>query len=825
MAGRVVGDRQVLVAALARGQRHLLDRVAARPRRSCGSAGRRGCPSSSISAAARAAVSARRLELAAVLAQLRLDVGSPSSSYTSRSLANVLVLDARRVVEHAVLGDVQPLRAPPARAAPRCARPEPVKCCSRLPQLRGLADPQVDPHARVRARPRPGRARRADTLSISSSPARLFASAVGRGRDRDQVDVLHAVGHAGAPSPPAARCPRARAALRQAARPAPRRARSACGSSSRGGPARPGGVRARSSAAQHARLELRPQPAHVAHALGYAPPRAAPAASRCRARACSSRARLAPIPGSRVIATSPGGNFARSFSAAGIVPVSHQREDLLLQRLADPGQLRRAPLARQRADRHRRFADRPARPCGRRARGARSRRRARTGRPVPPGRRRSRRSEVHCSGTRHADSPSAAAPTRTPTWRPHAPTHVHARMPGEPWLILPTYNEAENIERDRDAAGEVLAERRARGAFACSSSTTARPTAPARSPIGWPPSTTGCEVLHRTEKNGIGPAYLAGFRHALDHGAGYVMEMDSDFSHDPADLARLLAGRRAGADLALGSRYVPGGGVSDWGLLRRFISEGGSTYARIVLGLQRARPDRRLQVLPPRGARSDPLRQRPLAGLRLPGRAHLPRRAGRLSRGRGADRLPRPRARSEQDVLADRRRGDVARAAAALQAERGRPAPMSSGGWMPRPTPSRTACATRARPYARGSATRARSLAPLVRRLGARGLRAARRACWLVAELTTGYVQMLTLRPPFAVGDARDVLNVLGAATCSCSRCTRWPAWPASSPAARCRCRRPHHRGVSRWVHEHGGRIAIAFVVCATTFSLSSQAY
>ena len=91
---------------------------------------------------------------------------------------------------------------------------------------------------------------------------------------------------------------------------------------------------------------------------------------------------------------------------------------------------------------------------------------------------------------------------------------------------------------------------------------------------------------HRSEKNGIGPAYLAGFRHALDHGAGYVMEMDSDFSHDPADLARLLAVVRSGADLALGSRYVPGGGVRDWGLLRRVISEGGSTYARLVLGLK-----------------------------------------------------------------------------------------------------------------------------------------------------------------------------------------------------------------------------------------------
>jgi dolichol-phosphate mannosyltransferase len=157
-------------------------------------------------------------------------------------------------------------------------------------------------------------------------------------------------------------------------------------------------------------------------------------------------------------------------------------------------------------------------------------------------------------------------------------------MSGEPWLILPTYNEAENIEAIVAAAGEVL------GA-----------AAPAGHRVlivdDGSPDGTGAiadelaarhawvEVLHRTEKNGIGPAYIAGFKHALAGGAGYVMEMDSDFSHDPADLARLLEAVRGGADLALGSRYVPGGGVSDWGLLRRFISEGGSTYARIVLGL------------------------------------------------------------------------------------------------------------------------------------------------------------------------------------------------------------------------------------------------
>jgi dolichol-phosphate mannosyltransferase len=167
-------------------------------------------------------------------------------------------------------------------------------------------------------------------------------------------------------------------------------------------------------------------------------------------------------------------------------------------------------------------------------------------------------------------------------------------MSGEPWLILPTYNEAENVEAIVSAAGEVLA----------------RAVAPATDGDGFnvlvvddgSPDGTGdiadrlaverawLHVLHRAEKNGIGPAYLAGFRHALDRGAGYVMEMDSDFSHDPADLARLLAAvdrdSPGSADLALGSRYVPGGAVSDWGLLRRLISEGGSTYARWVLGLK-----------------------------------------------------------------------------------------------------------------------------------------------------------------------------------------------------------------------------------------------
>lgn len=177
-------------------------------------------------------------------------------------------------------------------------------------------------------------------------------------------------------------------------------------------------------------------------------------------------------------------------------------------------------------------------------------------------------------------------------------------MTAVPWLVLPTYNEAENIEAMLTAAGDALA-------GACPDGFTilvvddGSPDGTGRIADRIAAENEHVQVLHRTSKEGIGPAYLAGFRRALAEGAGWVMEMDCDFSHDPADLPRLLAaagngpagggavdGRpasggsaRGDADLALGSRYVPGGGVTDWGLLRRFISYGGSTYARLVLSL------------------------------------------------------------------------------------------------------------------------------------------------------------------------------------------------------------------------------------------------
>src|SRR5919107_3438796 len=154
-------------------------------------------------------------------------------------------------------------------------------------------------------------------------------------------------------------------------------------------------------------------------------------------------------------------------------------------------------------------------------------------------------------------------------------------MPGA-WLILPTYNEAENLDRIVRAALPRLAE--------------ASPEPRVLVVDDGSPDGTGdiadrlatelpaVEVLHRTAKEGLGRAYLAGFERALASGADLVMEMDSDFSHDPADLPRLIAAA-ADADLVLGSRYVPGGGVENWGLFRRALSRGGSLYARAILGV------------------------------------------------------------------------------------------------------------------------------------------------------------------------------------------------------------------------------------------------
>ena len=152
-------------------------------------------------------------------------------------------------------------------------------------------------------------------------------------------------------------------------------------------------------------------------------------------------------------------------------------------------------------------------------------------------------------------------------------------MPGA-WLVLPTYNEADNIEAIVRAALPQLAstgmEHRVLVVDDSSPDGTGQIADRLADELG------AVEVLHRGHKEGIGPAYLAGFRHALAAGAELLLEMDSDFSHDPADLPRLIAAA-GDADLVLGSRYVEGGGVTDWGRARRLISRAGSVYAKLVL--------------------------------------------------------------------------------------------------------------------------------------------------------------------------------------------------------------------------------------------------
>ncbi len=149
------------------------------------------------------------------------------------------------------------------------------------------------------------------------------------------------------------------------------------------------------------------------------------------------------------------------------------------------------------------------------------------------------------------------------------------------WLIIPTYNERENLEGIVRAAVSEL-ERAAPGAYRVLIVDDNSPDGTGAIADSLTAEFDSIEVLHRAGKAGLGQAYLAGFAHALAGGAELVIEMDADFSHDPRYLPRLLAAADD-ADLVLGSRYVPGGGVRDWGLLRRLVSRGGGMYARTIL--------------------------------------------------------------------------------------------------------------------------------------------------------------------------------------------------------------------------------------------------
>jgi dolichol-phosphate mannosyltransferase len=150
------------------------------------------------------------------------------------------------------------------------------------------------------------------------------------------------------------------------------------------------------------------------------------------------------------------------------------------------------------------------------------------------------------------------------------------------WVVIPTYNEAENLEPLVRAILPALAA--ATGTHRVLIVDDSSPDGTGEIADRLAVELDSLEVLHRTEKDGLGRAYAAGFERALAGGAELVIQMDADFSHDPAHLPALIAAA-ADADLVIGSRYVSGGGVTEWGALRRLLSRGGSWYARTILGV------------------------------------------------------------------------------------------------------------------------------------------------------------------------------------------------------------------------------------------------
>ena len=228
-------------------------------------------------------------------------------------------------------------------------------------------------------------------------------------------------------------------------------------------------------------------------------------------------------------------------------------------------------------------------------------------------------------------------------------SYVASRSVPSATICLPTYDEAANIEPMLRALGPlgvhvlVIDDNSPDG--------TGETADRLASELGY------VSVLHRAHKEGLGPAYIAGFRRALESGAEFILEMDCDFSHDPADVPRLIAACEAGADLALGSRYVPGGGTENWGRIRRLVSTGGSWYARKLLGVgvrdltggfkcYRRRVLERIDL--------DAIRAR---GLRVPDRDDVPDDSRRVRSRRGSDRLCRPDGRPLEDEPGDRPRG------------------------------------------------------------------------------------------------------------------------------------------------------------------------
>jgi dolichol-phosphate mannosyltransferase len=153
------------------------------------------------------------------------------------------------------------------------------------------------------------------------------------------------------------------------------------------------------------------------------------------------------------------------------------------------------------------------------------------------------------------------------------------------WVVLPTYNERENLTTVVTLARSALAtcDPPVSGAVLIVDDGSPDGTGELADQLAR--EHPDVRVLHRPRKGGLGGAYLAGFDRALAGGADLIIEMDADLSHDPADLPRLIEAARHGADVVLGSRYLPGGRVEGWSLHRRLLSRAGGRYAAAVLGL------------------------------------------------------------------------------------------------------------------------------------------------------------------------------------------------------------------------------------------------
>ena len=233
------------------------------------------------------------------------------------------------------------------------------------------------------------------------------------------------------------------------------------------------------------------------------------------------------------------------------------------------------------------------------------------------------------------------------------------------WVILPTYDERENLDDRRRPRPRRARELRPAGRAApcCRRRRLAGRDRRARRPL----------ALEHARRPRPAPRAQGRPRRRLPRrlrrgargGADFVIEMDADLSHDPADLPRLIDAARHGADVVLGSRYVAGGGVEGWPLHRQLISRAGGRYAATVLGLPLSDLTGGFKCFRASALRGLDPRPRPQPRLRVPDRADLPRGARRAGDRGDPDRVPRARARALQDVAGDRARGDVARPAPA----------------------------------------------------------------------------------------------------------------------------------------------------------------